>query len=330
MPSRDCRIDSFLFRSFFFSFLGVLILAGGVAPAAAQDDSLQKVIDGGVLRVAAEPGTPPMLFKEGNRYDGFDYAIAKAIASRIGVDDVVIVAGKYSELPARLIAGKADVIISGYVADDSITGVDWSESYLDFGLCLVVKKGRGVGSTDDLRGKVVGIFNDPAAEEEVEGLGIGYARLEKYEDGYFDLLDQGKIDGFIYDFPYAQEEIKAYGGRLEIVEFNLSKSTYNVGVRNGAGSLLKMVNSAIRSLKASDEYRQIVRKYLGGTGPAPVSKVEAGQSVYKVRPGDTLSGIARDRLGNMRRWPEIWEANRNRIADPNLIDVGWELVLPAK
>jgi ABC-type amino acid transport substrate-binding protein len=325
------RAERTPFSSSFLLFVtGVLAILVSAPPAAAQDDSLQKVIDGGVLRVAAEPGTPPMLFKDGNRYDGFDYAIAKAIASRIGVDDVVVVPGKYSDLPARLIAGKADVIISGYTADSSITGIDWSDSYLDYGLCLVVKKGRGVRSTADLRGKVVGIFNDPAAEESVNALGIGYSRLEKYEDGYFDLLDQGKLDGFIYDFPYAQEEIKPYGGRLEIVEFNLSKSSYNVGARRGATTLLKMVNSAIRSLRASDEYRQIVRKYLGGTGPAPVAKVEAGQSVYKVRPGDTLSGIARDRLGNMRRWPEIWETNRNRIADPNLIDVGWELLLPAK
>ncbi len=318
----------------FLSFTGAFAFASSLllcaVPARAQDDSLQKVIDAGVLRVAAEPGTPPMLFKEGNRYDGFDYAIAKAVAKRIGVDDVVIVAGKYSELPARLIAGKADVIISGYTADDSITGIDWSEAYLDYGLCLVVKKGRGIQSTSDLRGKVIGIFNDPAAEDEVKGMNLGQSRLEKYEDGYFDLLDQGKIDGFIYDFPYAQEEIKDFGGRLEIVEFNLSKSTYNVGVRRGAATLMKMVNAAVRSLKASDEYRQIVRRYLGGSGPAPVAKVAAGQSVYKVRPGDTLSGIARDQLGNLRRWTEIWEANRNRIADPNLIDIGWELVLPAR
>lgn len=312
------------------SFAGAFSFLLAAGSAFAQDDSLQKVIDAGVLRVAAEPGTPPMLFKEGNRYDGFDYAIAKAVAKRIGVDDVVIVAGKYSELPARLIAGKADVIISGYTADDSITGIDWSDAYLDYGLCLVVKKGRGFHSTGDLRGKVIGIFNDPAAEDEVKGMNLGQSRIEKYEDGYFDLLDQGKIDGFIYDFPYAQEEIKEFDGRLEIVEFNLSKSTYNVGVRRGASTLMKMVNSAVRSLKASDEYRQIVRKYLGGTGPAPVAKVAAGQSVYKVRPGDTLSGIARDQLGNMRRWNEIWEANRNRIADPNLIDIGWELVLPAR
>jgi ABC-type amino acid transport substrate-binding protein len=304
-----------------------LTVSAGLVPAHAED-SLQKVIDGGVLRVAAEPGTPPMLVKEGNRYEGFDWAIANAIARRIGVDNVVIVAGKYSELPGRLIAGKADVIISGYTADDSIAGLDWSDSYLDYGLCLVVRRGSPIRSIDDLEGKVVGIFNDPAAEADVKKMVKGYRRLEKYEDGYFDLLAEGKLDAFIYDFPYAQEEIKPFGNKLEIVQFNLTQSTYNVGVRRGATSLLKMVNSAIRGLKASDEYRQIIRKYLGGTGPAPVGKVQAGQSVYKVKSGDTLSKIAQTNLGKMSRWQEIWELNKGRIADPNLIEIGWELVLP--
>jgi hypothetical protein len=160
----------------------------------------------------------------------------------------------------------------------------------------------------------------------------GYKDLQKYEDGYFDLLDQGKIDAFIYDFPYAQEEIKEYGGRLEIVEYNLTDSSYNVGVRRGGASLLKVVNAAIKELKASDEYRQIVRRYLGGTGPVKVAptQVKTGESVYTVRPGDTLSGIARDRLGKTMRWPEIWELNKGRIANPNLIEIGWELVLPER
>lgn len=298
------------------------------AGTAAAEDSLQQVIDGGVLRVAAEPGTPPMLTREGNRYDGFDWAIANAIAKRIGVDNVVIVAGKYSELPGRLISGKADVIISGYTADPSIAGIDWSDSYLDYGLCLVVRKGSPIRSIDDLQGKVIGIFNDPAAEADVKRLVKGFRRLEKYEDGYFDLLAEGKLDAFLYDFPYAQEEIKPYGNKLEIVQFNLTESTYNVGVRRDATSLLKMVNSAIRSLKASDEYRQIVRRYLGGTGPAPVAKVAAGQEVYKVRSGDTLSKIAQTNLGKSSRWNEIWELNKGRIADPNLIEIGWELLLP--
>jgi ABC-type amino acid transport substrate-binding protein len=308
------------------------LLISFAAPAAAQDDALQKVLENGVLRVGAEPGTPPMLFKTGARYDGFDWAIGNAIAKRLGVDTVVVVPGKYSELPGRLIEGKFDVIISGYTADPSITGVDWSDSYLDYGLCLVVRKGSPIRGIADLRDKVVGIFNDPAAEEDVKKLVRGYKDLQKYEDGYFDLLDQGKIDAFIYDFPYAQEEIKDFGGRLEIVEYNLTDSTYNVGVRRGSASLLKVVNAAIKELKASDEYRQIVRRYLGGTGPVKVAptQVKTGETVYTVRPGDTLSGIARDRLGKTMRWPEIWELNKGRIANPNLIEIGWELVLPQR
>ena len=310
--------------------LAALFLALLLPSSALADDSLQRVIDGGVLRVGAEPGTPPMLTKDGGRYDGFDWAIANAIAKRIGVDGVVIVPGKYSELPGRLVEGKFDAIISGYTADPSITGVDWSEPYLDWGLCLVVRKGSPIQGIADLRDKVVGIFNDPAAEKAVRAMVKGPREIQLHEDGYFDLLDQGKLDAFIYDFPYAQEEIKEYDGRLVIVEFNLSKSSYNVGVRKGATSLLRMINSAIRELKASDEHGRIIRKYLGGAGPAPVAKVATGQVVYVVKSGDTLSGIAKTKLGGFSRWKEIWELNSGRIADPNLIAVGWQLVLPEK
>jgi ABC-type amino acid transport substrate-binding protein len=312
------------------SFLPALALVALAAVPARADDSLQRVLENGVLKVGAEPGTPPMLFKDGGRYDGFDWAIASSIAKRIGADSVVIVPGKYSELPGRLVEGKFDVIVSGYTADPSIAGVDWSDSYLDYGLCLVVRKGSPIRGVADLRDKVVGAFNDPAAEKIVREIVHGPREIQLHEDGYFDLLDQGKLDAFIYDFPYAQEEIKAYDGRLEIVEYNLSKSTYNVGVRKGSTSLLKVVNAAIKELKASDEYGRIIRKYLGGAGPAPVAKVEAGQSVYTVQAGDSLSAIAKAKLGNMRRWEDIWHLNQNRIADPNLIAVGWQLLLPEK
>jgi nucleoid-associated protein YgaU len=61
-----------------------------------------------------------------------------------------------------------------------------------------------------------------------------------------------------------------------------------------------------------------------------VAAVKSGEKVYTVRSGDTLSGIARDQLGKMTRWQEIWELNKNRIANPNLIEIGWELVLPER
>jgi nucleoid-associated protein YgaU len=54
----------------------------------------------------------------------------------------------------------------------------------------------------------------------------------------------------------------------------------------------------------------------------------AAAESYTVRPGDYLSKIARDELGNGDRWPELYEANRDRIADPDLIRPGQKLDLP--
>jgi nucleoid-associated protein YgaU len=48
---------------------------------------------------------------------------------------------------------------------------------------------------------------------------------------------------------------------------------------------------------------------------------------YEVRSGDTLSEIgARHDVS----WREIYEANRDVINDPDMIEVGWKLKIPQK
>ncbi|MDQ6837457.1 MAG: LysM peptidoglycan-binding domain-containing protein [Actinomycetota bacterium] len=56
---------------------------------------------------------------------------------------------------------------------------------------------------------------------------------------------------------------------------------------------------------------------------------------YVVKPGDTLSKIARDHLGEANRYPELFAENTaiaqpdgRRLTDPNLILPGWTLLLP--
>lgn len=48
-----------------------------------------------------------------------------------------------------------------------------------------------------------------------------------------------------------------------------------------------------------------------------------------VRPGDTLSGLARRHLGDADRWPELLRANRAILADPDELAVGMVLALPS-
>ena len=50
---------------------------------------------------------------------------------------------------------------------------------------------------------------------------------------------------------------------------------------------------------------------------------------YVVKAGDNLSKIAKEVLGDASRWPEIFEANKDQIKDPNLIHVGQELKMPS-
>ena len=54
----------------------------------------------------------------------------------------------------------------------------------------------------------------------------------------------------------------------------------------------------------------------------------ASSRTYKVAPGDTLSKIAKEFYGNANDYNRIFEANRDKLSDPNKIQVGQELVIP--
>ncbi|MDB5096656.1 MAG: hypothetical protein JWM80_1077 [Cyanobacteria bacterium RYN_339] len=65
-----------------------------------------------------------------------------------------------------------------------------------------------------------------------------------------------------------------------------------------------------------------------GTVGNAAGKLAAPAGSYTVKPNDTLSGIAKDQLGDATRWPEIFELNQATITDPNLIFPGQVVQLP--
>jgi nucleoid-associated protein YgaU len=52
------------------------------------------------------------------------------------------------------------------------------------------------------------------------------------------------------------------------------------------------------------------------------------QSTYTVRPGDTLSKIAKEKLGDPNAYTQILNANRDQLSDPNKIRPGQVLKIP--
>lgn len=49
---------------------------------------------------------------------------------------------------------------------------------------------------------------------------------------------------------------------------------------------------------------------------------------YKVKRGDTLWAIAKKYYGSGAKYPTIYNANKNLIKNPNVIQIGWVLTIP--
>ena len=62
---------------------------------------------------------------------------------------------------------------------------------------------------------------------------------------------------------------------------------------------------------------------------APAASAPAASArVYTVAAGDTLSKIAKQFYGNANSYNKIFEANRDKLDNPDKIRVGQELVIP--
>src|SRR5690606_2248343 len=67
-----------------------------------------------------------------------------------------------------------------------------------------------------------------------------------------------------------------------------------------------------------------------GASSSTADAAPAAVRTYTVKSGDSLSKIARSELGDASKWPEIFEANRDKISNPDLIHPGQVLNLPSK
>jgi nucleoid-associated protein YgaU len=79
-----------------------------------------------------------------------------------------------------------------------------------------------------------------------------------------------------------------------------------------------------------------VRSGGSSTAPAPgpgepettATAASTGGWTYVVVSGDSLSRIAEHQYGDARKWPRIFDANRDVIKDPDLVYPGQELRIP--
>ncbi len=79
-----------------------------------------------------------------------------------------------------------------------------------------------------------------------------------------------------------------------------------------------------------DWQKEVVADIKVSEQPAAVGTSGAGQSArtYTVQPGDTLSKIAQHFFGDAQAYHRIFDANRDKLDDPNRISPGQVLNIP--
>ncbi len=116
----------------------------------------------------------------------------------------------------------------------------------------------------------------------------------------------------------------------QLINSAKSEGVKNLEVREQNGVLY--IDGTAPSTTVKDKlwqvYNTIDPDYRAGDLVLNIEATDGGAAVqeeYEVVSGDTLSGIGR-KLG--KNWKEIFEANRDKIKDPDKIQIGWKLKIP--
>ncbi len=329
---------------------GTTVIAPVPTMAVSGSNTYQTILDKGVVRVSVQSPAKPFYFVDNGTPGGFNYDFLKMLFAqaqfsgkngsiKLDTDHVV---DTYPAVPQALLKNDnrgnptVDIAIDGLTfSDEDLPGVVYSIPYVDdFGYALITSSSSSIKSIADMGGVTIGILQgDPDVKGYVTRM-FPKVRIVELSDASINgerswinhFIKAGKVDAVIYDYPFAVAEINGTNLQFAVSKLPESDLKYKIGMRKTDVPLLDNINTAIRKVKASAEYVELIKKYFTSNSLAKVRTAAGGESVYVVKAGDTLLSIATKLLDNKMRFREI--ETRNNLPNPNLIQVGQKLVIP--
>jgi ABC-type amino acid transport substrate-binding protein len=303
----------------------------------------EKINSMGEINVGFEPDSPPLYFEESGTKKGFDYDLLTFLSKEVfdGVSINTIEDG-YDQLPKHLKDGKIDLMAGGRTDEDNSDEL-YSDPYLLFGYCLITTNKSAIKykNLSDVKNVRIGVYDDFAAEwvksklpsSNITIIGDREDENTPTSDWMYGLV-KGEFDVIIYDFPFAANEILDYDKKITISNSNLNGDVLSeyVLVLNkrivGAEDLMEKINDGIKKFKESSKYSDAIVQYIPVSNTQPSPQASSADS-YTIKSGETLSIIARDHLGDVNKWREIYQLNKNTLASPDIIYPGQNISKPS-
>jgi len=206
-----------------------------------------------------------------NELAGFDVDICKAIADKLGVGVEFKTVTSKNRIP-MLAQGSVDILAATmthkFERDEKI---DFSITYFMDGQKLLVKKGSGIMSTDDLAGKKVGTVKGSTSEKNIAEAqpAANVISFDEYPQAFL-ALKQGKVEAVTTDSGILAG-LKASDdnpGEWEIVGNFFSSEPYGLGVPEGDSDFRDFVNKSLQQMWMDGTYAALFEKWMGYPLPA--------------------------------------------------------------
>ena len=126
------------------------------------------------------------------------------------------------------------------------------------------------------------------------------------------------VTNFIQQQPNTQlQNVNMEGDKLLI-----RASAPSQEVKNKIWDQIKLVDLNFSDLTADIQAPAAAAAAAGGGAGS------AGARTYTVKPGDSMTKISQEFYGHANQYMKIFEANRDKLTDPDKVRAGMELVIP--
>ncbi|NTV48219.1 MAG: transporter substrate-binding domain-containing protein [Geobacteraceae bacterium] len=191
---------------------------------------------------------------------GVSVDLAKALGTALGIH-VQIQNMSYDGLIPSLKTGKIDLIISSMTATaERAQSIDFSDPYLQTGLCLLVRKNSTVQGVSDLdkAGMTVAVKKGTTGHSYASKQ-LKHARvlvLDKEAAAVLEVV-QGKADAFIYDqmSTYSNWQRNQQTTRALLKPFQ--QESWAVGIRKGNDPLKIRINAFLKEYRATGGFERL-------------------------------------------------------------------------
>ena len=233
---------------------------------AASEAGTETVAAGGTFTVGFDQDFPPMGFiGNDGEYTGFDLALARETATRLGLDFVPQPIA-WDSKDMELDSGNVDCIWNGFTMNGREDNYTWTDAYMNNEQVFVVLADSEIQMVADLTGKVVAVQVDSSAEAALKDdpdLVATFGTLQTVPDYNTALQDlqMGAVDAVAMDSIVAGFQIEQRGDGFRWLDETLAAEQYGVGFKKGNTELRDQVQKVLEEMAADGTLAKISEEW---------------------------------------------------------------------